>query len=366
MASDLPDIDESLSFVVDDGEAVGPLALSEIARSISAGDRAQNCLVWWVGAREWVTFNSNVQLVMLLEQPPLPEASKLEDRPAEVEEIAVSTEPLVIDLTEEVEPDIEIEPDIGADTKLEAGPLEEIVPASSSVLANVSARLDALASSTRHYQASTKLDAAGASPASAASTVFVEAQHAASPSPVRGSVFETEFDVMVRQTENYRRLADQSERVRELLARACGAAVCRNGYTVGNRDDRDGDYVLNFENATDTRGVRLDIAAAQSVTGVESQHVEVSMTWGRMAFDIDEALVVVQGQPRPAKGRPGQISCIADLESGSVSTRVDLVWQIERYVGRDFSIDRSSLEGAVDAAMFALEQRWYELFIPAE
>lgn len=450
MAADLPDIEQSLSYVVDDGEARGPFALTEIARSIAAGERSSESYVWWVGAHEWVAFNSDERLMILLPNlqespestmPAVPVDSVLAEKP-EDDVAALEGEPEVdvepeadvkvevevpaveIDLAETEIPTSEDEDSgfvhaeaVETETETEAEVLEPVVPqmatvpahaasvdpvrtapvlpkseivdepaidlrpvdisevveldeisiSQDSVLAGVSARLEALTSATRHYQSSMKLDAAGATPvetpeAPETPDIAIDSE----PTDVRTSVFGSEFDAIVRRTAHYQRLAEQSERVRELLSRACAAVISQHGYSVERRTELRGHYFLNFEHGADTRQMRIEITPAPSVGGDEAQYVSMTMTWGRLAFDIDEALETLLGQPPMANAGPGVISIDADLDNGSVSTRINLVMPVDTYIGDDFVIDREALQDALAAVQHALEQRWYELFIPAE
>lgn len=79
MENQLPDLDENVSFVVDAGAPVGPMAMREIIDSIRAGARAPDVLVWWAGASDWLSFSSDQRLIDLLSglpatnQPPPPE-----------------------------------------------------------------------------------------------------------------------------------------------------------------------------------------------------------------------------------------------------------------------------------------------------
>ena len=66
MLSELPDLDEDVSFVVDDGASTGPVPLRLIVASVVSGQRASNVLVWWAGATDWMRFDSHPDLVALL------------------------------------------------------------------------------------------------------------------------------------------------------------------------------------------------------------------------------------------------------------------------------------------------------------
>ena len=65
MQSELPDLDEVVSFVVDGGTSYGPVAMSEIITSVSSGERDSSVLVWWAGATDWIRFDSSDELMAI-------------------------------------------------------------------------------------------------------------------------------------------------------------------------------------------------------------------------------------------------------------------------------------------------------------
>ena len=387
MAVELPDLDLSVSFVVDDGEATGPLPLREIAESIAAGDRPNDSYVWWSGVSEWMLFSSDDQLMGLLTQPPSVEGLDSSVPPLEVEEVVEESgvsldEP---DRAGEAEPE---EVDVAVATVeetvdlTEAGhteptdPLEEISLTESSVLADVGARLEALASATRHVQSSSKLDQAASAPALRLVSDQGDVDLREQPdgrstggmdvSDVRASTLATSFESMVRLTENHGRLLEQGARVRELLARACGAALSRQGYSVDRRNESAGRYFLGFEGGVENKQMSLEISPAASVSDETGHHVHLVLSWGRTAADMDAALQVVQEQ-LPVADRPlGTISSDAHIDTSLVSTRVELIWAIDDYIDSEYTIDRGRLEIALDAIEQSLERRWYDLFTPAD
>lgn len=81
----LPDLDESVSFVVDQGSPVGPIPMRSIIDSIRSGERAPDVLVWWAGATDWIAFSNDPALLDLLQdlpatnQPPPPPEPDVDD-----------------------------------------------------------------------------------------------------------------------------------------------------------------------------------------------------------------------------------------------------------------------------------------------
>lgn len=85
---DLPDLDEAISFAVDDGAQAGPFPMREIVDSVRSGQRGSSTLVWWAGQPDWVAFDTVPGLLAQLElgsQPPPPSAddAPVEDAPVD-------------------------------------------------------------------------------------------------------------------------------------------------------------------------------------------------------------------------------------------------------------------------------------------
>lgn len=334
MSSDLPHIEQNLSYVVDDGEAVGPLPLTEIARSIAAGERQEDAYIWWSGAQDWVLFKSNPELVAMLATAQ--EALAAAEQPAEVIQEVVEVE----------------------------GPAEPVVVAENMALTSVSARLNALVSSTRRAQAS-------GHPSVTTAGQFAELEEALHPTRTSEALDlrepgDSDFDSMVQQTWSYERLGEHSARARELLAQACVLAMAARGFSVERRTSSHGKYFAVFDSVGDSRSLRLEIRPALSVSGSSSQRVRVAMSLGRKVDDVAGALDVVQGQLPTGERSTGEISSDIELDTCCVSTRVELVWRVDDYVVNDLVMNEPQLDRALNAVYEALDQRWHELFASAD
>lgn len=68
MSTELPNLDEPISYAVDNGAQSGPFTMRDIVESVRSGERAPDTYVWWAGEEEWVPFNS-VDALMTLANP---------------------------------------------------------------------------------------------------------------------------------------------------------------------------------------------------------------------------------------------------------------------------------------------------------
>lgn len=81
MDFELPDLDEPVSFAVDNGSQAGPFPMRSIIDSVQAGHRSASTLVWWAGQPEWVAFEAVpklMELVTPIAQPAPPGPTSLE------------------------------------------------------------------------------------------------------------------------------------------------------------------------------------------------------------------------------------------------------------------------------------------------
>jgi len=74
VVNELPDLDENVSFIVDNGASLGPVPMREIIARIRSGACPSSSLVWWAGATDWVRFDTLPDLMMLIEQASTPGA----------------------------------------------------------------------------------------------------------------------------------------------------------------------------------------------------------------------------------------------------------------------------------------------------
>ena len=329
--------------------------MREIAASIATGERPADAYVWWNGASEWIRFSSDPDLVELLDE----HHSGTETEPAaadvdevdEIEELVDLRQPAAATEDEVVQEEVgqeRTEAPVEQDTGLAA-------------LSALGERLEALSSATRYLSTSSKLDRAGASPVEPA--LLDDQPVGTGPSElsdVRSKNLATTFDSLLRQSVNYERLAEQTHRVVELLARACAAAFARDSFAVERSSESPGRHVLQFTHRNGVRRARVELAPASSV-GSDAQFVSVAMSWGQLTSEVDESVDVI-GRQLLASIHTGTISTEIDLEDEAVLTRIKLVWPIEQYVDSEFNVDHDRLYAALDAMQQALENRWHELF----
>lgn len=513
VSNELPDLDEDVSFVVDQGAPVGPMPLRSIIDSIRSGERAPDVLVWWAGASDWVSFANEAELFALLQelpatdQPPPPppaepeedsfeeadllkeavvasvedpdemqddtldldddhdfevpesdpiadaeaewlltrdsramhpssrwgldaeEADEIEDgesldrvaaveidgvTPLEIDQVAEADQADEVDEEEVVDEPEAVQAEdqssdfgdleavapaegdsvvlpsgfsglFGAPARTDAGltgvdpqPGDESSPTVRSSLESVGARIDALTSATRRVRQQLDVrngaEPPGDSDAPKALDLSPEPEAAPRSEPDRESgswqavhvpdLDQRFADMVAASIERQRRL-DWALRVDELLLSACITAVVDSGFVLLDLATNESDHRALFDHNDDSRHVRLDISPLSplNVAGEPvGRHVRVSMAWGREVADADAAFRVVRSEASDGEATPGTFTCEMNMVSSSASTCVDLIWTADEFVQEDQNVDRAALDASIAAILYALEQRWHELF----
>lgn len=333
MSSELPEIDNPNCYVVDHGEAVGPLVLREIVSSIAAGTRRQDVFVWWSGASEWVRFNAEPGLLKLLDG--LGEQVESGPNTAEIDLRATTGE--------------------SGQDDLDLREITVVDHAGAAPLHVLGERLEALASATRESSASSMLDRVSAPP-----VTHGESSRSRSPN---GS---TTFDSLVRETISYERLHQQSFRAIELLASGCeraftGRSFTLEGLAVQRGSQTSGRHELVFVSDDGSSQALIMLAPADSVASSNVQHVAVKVRWAERPGSIDDAFTAA-GSDVSEPGQFGVMYSGVDIDDGLAFTSVDLVWPVERFVTSNVEIDQGALNASLEAIERALSQRWNELF----
>jgi hypothetical protein len=452
--SELPDLDEDVSFVVDDdGNSTGPLSMRAIAKSIVSGDRLPSALVWWDGATDWIYFESHDGLAALLQG----EAAEVEDSD-EAEEFAAeefdprslhpsfqwgvtaqsrAVKPAEIDV--EDAPEVEhvpmhqmatldqfdqshfadkaitglfgavarVDGGLSAQATTSAPPADDAALAAPVSLQSVGARIEALASATRRShslnvrfdtdngtESETALlasvsseeneigDQRGTTPDAfvdgsgegswqavdgAVAVAVAETEAAADASSVAStSAVESltaRFAEMVRTSKAHQRRIEWVMRVDELLLSACITAIADSGFVASDLSSEESDHLVFFDHNDDSRRVRLELAPLDLVSDQLGRHVRFSLGWGRDVADLAQAMQTVSEHGHDGVAPSGSVTCEADHEASTVSTKVVLIWAADDFVKDDYSVDRPSLDSSIAAALHALESRWRELFV---
>jgi hypothetical protein len=135
VSTELPNLDEPISYAVDNGAQSGPFTMRDIVESVRSGERAPDTYVWWAGETEWVPFNSVDALMTLanpspqsitlepeepVADPPPPTAADVAVDPAEVELDDTGQPGDVFDIVDSPEPEAEVSEPAAEDADPEA------------------------------------------------------------------------------------------------------------------------------------------------------------------------------------------------------------------------------------------------------
>jgi len=379
----LPDLDANETFVVVDGNAVGPVPLREVIRAVHDSEFPRHCLVWWSGAADWQFLDEHPDLVVLLEtevdtgsQLSSSETHNLPVRASAGDEVddALLDPPTLSGLfsayaREEnglngVSPEAAVtavEAFASARSSLDAsGPVEDPLPKAT----RHNSLAAALSGPAAHTEAATR-------PATVTMDRVVNVEEVVPSTEMESlsgeeSKHDENFQRMVKKSEEHQRRLGWTTRVDELLLSGCIGAVTERGYLAMDLSSSETDHRVLFESEKDSRYVLLALiplpqvnAAGESV----GRHLEIKLSWGQDVTDVDSAFAMVRSLVTDDVVRPGKVRAEIDTATSRVYTSVDLIWAAEDFISADYDVDSDALDDAVAAALHILERRWYKLFI---
>lgn len=387
MADTLPALGAPVSFVVEKSEAVGPIPMAEIVASIRTGERDAHSLVWWAGAPDWQFFDSNEELVALVDQSDAAISPKTEVFEPDASPATAEQPPSLTGLFSAV-----ARQENGLSSK-------ESVPNSGAVQAIVTAR-SILATAESREKAITQarhktLAAALSGPAALGDDsladgvtetaledptevdevdgsngghpiVDLASDEKLEPQEPERSKHEEHFDELVKKSEEHERRIKWATRVDEVLLRGCIAAIAERGYIAMDLSSRETEHQVLFESENDSRFVMFEIiplAQVNAAGDAVGRHLEINMSWGQNVTDVDSAFAVVRSLASDEVAKPGKVRAEIDAASSRVFTTVDLIWAADDFVSADYDLDTDAIDDAVAAALHILERRWYKLFI---
>lgn len=402
MSVQLPDFDETASFVVDRGEPVGPTSLRAIVDSISSGQRPPEALIWWEGLPDWLPASHIPELMVFLAQKlesrrpedTLPTRPTAEDPlPDPTPARTVEPEPALLPSNDPVEAPTS-EPAVheraltglfsaanrsgGASGQpVEPRPdiVERVLSARTS-LESIS-RVEALAIATR--EASLAVALAGQISEGRTIGARVGTEDAPLQSPEDGDPIaalasprsrpetstdrelELHFEEMVRRSQAHQRRLEEGARLDEVILSACVGAITDAGFVAYDLSSRDGEHSAKFD-CEDGRLLHLELESLSREGTPGAGHVRIELAWGSEVDDIDGAFAIVRTMASAEFSQPGEIGALIDVDASKVFTNVHLIWAVSDFAGRDYTVDNGEVQRAVAASLHKLEAQWERLF----
>lgn len=188
------------------------------------------------------------------------------------------------------------------------------------------------------------------------------------PASIDDEDLEAHFADMVRASWAHWKRVDWANRLDDVLVGAVITSALENGNALIDIDSDGRNHFVRFENTTD--GSRTTMALNHLTPSptegeVLGHHARVVIGWGQRVVDASAAVSAVKDEMKSAmvqSAEPGTVTVEADVASGYAYTQVDLIWAIEDYVNRDWTVDHVALGRSMAAATHSLRKYWLGRF----
>jgi hypothetical protein len=169
------------------------------------------------------------------------------------------------------------------------------------------------------------------------------------------------FSQLVKSSWNH--LAEQrfAQHIDEVFLGAVITSTLDNGYSLIDLKSDGTHHLLRFEDLKS--GARLlfrltHLTGSLAVAKVLGQRASVVVGYGERVQNVARVFSAIQAEMKSSylSPEPGTITVDGDLNSGYVYCQVDLLLDIEAYVGRDYAIDHAALSSHVGATTHALRK----------
>ncbi|MGI9605481.1 MAG: GYF domain-containing protein [Acidimicrobiales bacterium] len=180
------------------------------------------------------------------------------------------------------------------------------------------------------------------------------------------------FADMVRDSWTHHKQLEFADRLDEVLLGAVINSTLANGFALIDLTSTGRNHALRFANAEAGSQITLGLehltptAAEGEVLG---HHARVEIGWGQRVADAAAAHAAVAEELSSGSmgnAEPGSVKVEADAATGFAHTKVDLIWAIEDYVARDYTVDDEALRRSMAAALHALRSYWNGRFTAAD
>ena len=167
---------------------------------------------------------------------------------------------------------------------------------------------------------------------------------------------------LVQKSWDYLEGHDFASHVDEVFLGAVITSTLDTGYSLIDVKSDGTHHFLRFQNMQDHSRIIVRVThltSSLSVAKVLGQRASVIIGYGEKVAAISKVMNAIQAEMKSGfiqNPDPGTITVDGDLGTGYVYCQVDMYWQIDDYVGRDYRIDYTKLTGHIGATTHALRK----------
>lgn len=170
------------------------------------------------------------------------------------------------------------------------------------------------------------------------------------------------FGGLVQKSWDYLEDHDFAGHIDEVFLGAVITSTLDTGYSLIDLSSDGTHHFLRFQDMSDESRIIARVkhlTPSLAVAKVLGQRASVIIGYGEKAGSITKVMGAVQAEMKSGflqNPDPGTITVDGDMASGYVYCQVDMYWDIEDYVGRDYRIDYARLTAHIGASRHALRK----------
>ena len=366
VTTQIPDLNEEVSFCVDDGTQSGPHSMRSIIDSVRSGERPDDVLVWWSGEAEWLPFNVNTTLMTLMaELPPLRSTSQTDGNPPAIDPDSAQSTPTEEASFPAVGSDVDESNADDDDHSLSSlfGATAHAAPeeTSPSQLDKIEETIEALSQT----ETETEIDPdSEAEPDADEDVAIVRADFSFDDEQLADH-----FDMLVSSSQQRREDTNWAREIDRVLASGVTDTFADAGLTLLDASVEDDEQDLRFEEKSDGSRIDVKIRPVQPLDPSGRADVDIVVSWGQRVPDASIALVALTEERKAVPegvSETGEIVFEPDVATGFAFAQVEFVIDAQGYVSQDLSVDGESVSLTMTATVQALRAAWQERFETAK
>jgi len=170
------------------------------------------------------------------------------------------------------------------------------------------------------------------------------------------------FTGLVKQSWDYLEDHEFAGHIDEVFLGAVITGTLDTGYSLIDLNSDGSHHYLRFQHMGDNSRIICRVThltGTLAVSKVLGQRASVVIGYGEKVGSINKVMSAIQAEMKSGfiqNPDPGTITVDGDLNSGYVYCQVDMYWDIDDYIAKDYRVDSAKLQAHIGATTHALRK----------